>query len=125
MRGEGAKNLADIQDRDFYLSNLGQNEVAIGKTIASLGKYLNQSKERDVMATLMNSMFEHTGMNFGSGEMVGKETEASMAAKNDISKTKQANAIASKSWKTATDNPFSKDGKYNSLAEYKKIKGIV
>ena len=46
MRGEGAKNLANIQDRDNYLSNLGQNEVAIGKTIASLGKYLNQSKER-------------------------------------------------------------------------------
>ena len=121
MSGEDAKNLANIQDKDNYLANIGQDKATIGKSVSQFGKFLNQSKERDVMASLMNIMFEHTGMDFGSMELRGKDTEQTMKAKHDL----EIDEVAKKAWKTATDNPNSKDGKYKSLAEYKKVKGIV
>lgn len=121
MSGEDAKNLANIQDKDSYLSNIGQDKANIGKTVSQFGKFLNQSKERDVMASLMNIMYEHTGMDFGSMQLKGKDTEQTMKAKHDL----EIDEMAKKAWKTATDNPNSKDGKYKSLAEYKKVKGIA
>ena len=112
MQGKGMKDIADRQDQGVYLTNIGQDKMNMGRGLSEIGKFLNNSKERDVLATLMNSMFEYTGMNFGTGDMQGKDNAAKMAEDG--------------SWKYATDNPLTNttDGKYRSLQEFRIVKGL-
>ena len=110
MQGKGMKDIADRQDQGVYLTNIGQDKMNMGRGLSEMGKFLNKSKERDVMATLMNSIFEYTGMDFGTGDMQGKDNAGTLAENGG--------------WKFATDNPNTTDGKYRSLQEFRIVKGL-
>lgn len=112
MRGEEAKDLANRQDRDIYRTNIGQDKVNIGRGITEMGKFLNKSKERDVMETLLESMFSNTGIDPMTGELKGKG-----------GKTPE-DMVKDGSWKQATNNPNTKDGKYRTLQEFKTVNRI-
>ena len=112
MRGEERKNTANIQDKDAFRTNIGQDKTNIGKGITEMGKFLNKSKERDVMEALLESMYQYTGIDPMTGKLMGKGGKS------------PEDMVKDGTWKYATNNPNTTDGKYSSLQEFKYINGI-
>ena len=112
MRGEERKNTANIQDKDSFRTNIGQDKVNIGKGITEMGKFLNKSKERDVMEALLESMYQYTNIDPMTGKLMGKGSKS------------PEDMVKDGTWKYATNNPNTTDGKYSSLQEFKYINGI-
>ena len=112
MQGEAAKDIANRQDKAAFRTNIGQDKVNIGKGITEVGKFLNKSKERDVMENLLNSMYQHTGIDSMTGYLEGKGGKPLQ------------DMVKDGSWKQATNNPNTKDGRYRTLQEFKTVNGI-
>ncbi len=111
MRGEERKNTANIQDKDAFRTNIGQDKVNIGKGVTEIGKFLNKSKERDIMEAMLNSMYQYVGFDMSKG-LTGKGGKS------------PEDMVKDGTWKYATDNPNTTDGRYSSLKEFKYVNGI-
>lgn len=74
MGGEGARDLADRQDKDAFASAVSEGLRGLGMTAANAGKQLNEAKTRDTMYDLLET--NQFGFNKSTNAIIGKAVKA-------------------------------------------------
>jgi predicted lysophospholipase L1 biosynthesis ABC-type transport system permease subunit len=74
MGGEGARDLADRQDKDAFASAVSEGLRNLGMTVANAGKQLNEAKTRDTMYDLLET--SQFGFSKSTNAIIGKAVKA-------------------------------------------------
>lgn len=74
-KGEETRFENDIKDRDNYYSRIQQGLLDFGKGTSTIGKNVNDIKERGVNAKMMNALGTYVGIDFNTGEIIYKNNQ--------------------------------------------------
>lgn len=74
-KGEETRFENDIKDRDNYYSRIQQGLLDFGKGTSTIGKNVNDIKERGVNAKMMNALGTYVGIDFNTGKIIYKNNQ--------------------------------------------------
>lgn len=74
-KGEETRFENDIKDRDNYYSRIQQGLLDFGKGTSTVGKNVNDIKERGVNAKMMNALGTYVGIDFNTGKIIYKNNQ--------------------------------------------------
>lgn len=74
-KGEETRFENDIKDRDNYYSRIQQGLLDFGKGTSTIGKNVNDIKERGVNAKMMNALGTYVGIDFNIGKIIYKNNQ--------------------------------------------------
>lgn len=74
-KGEETRFENDIRDRDNYYSRIQQGLLDFGEGTSTIGKNVNDIKERGVNAKMMNALGTYVGIDFNTGKIIYKNNQ--------------------------------------------------